>query len=101
MTMGLKDRLNAGGTVYSNGATSTQSPENVNARLKNIHFTYSVNGVPNIEPPYEGFPQPSKLDLNGITPLGPNRDGLTSPINNTFSQGTYKNSAPDSGVGRI
>lgn len=99
--MGLQDKLNAGGTVYSNGATSTQSPANVNTRLKNIHFTYSINGIPNIEPPYEGFPQPSDLDLDGINPLAPNRDGLEAAINNTFAKGTYKNSAPAEGVGRI
>ncbi len=65
--------------------------------LSKLHFDYSINGNPEIL----GKPAPSELDLNGIAPLAPNRDGQTPSINNTFSQGTYKNSAPDEGVGRI
>ncbi len=65
--------------------------------LSKLHFDYSINGNPEIL----GKPAPSELDLEGITPLAPNRDGQTPSINNTFAQGTYKNSAPDEGVGRI
>jgi len=65
--------------------------------LSKLHFDYSINGNPEIL----GKPAPSELDLNGIKPLAPNRDGLEASINNTFSKGTYKNSAPAEGVGRI
>ena len=47
------------------------------------------------------LPNPSQIDLNGKTPLTPNRNASTLAINNTFSEGTYKDSAPPEGVGRI
>lgn len=53
------------------------------------------DGVANI------LPQPSQIDLNGNTPLAPNRLATTISINNTFSEGTYKDSAPVEAMGRI
>ena len=93
--MGLEKRLIKGESTLTslNGTT----PPIENKAISKLHFEYSINGQPEIL----GRPEPSELDLNGITPLGPNRDGLNTPLNNTFSKGTYKNSAPAEGVGRI
>ena len=102
--MGLQEKFTQNGSAY--GAGQGGNSANLQAErdaivgdksLSKLHFDYSINGNPEIL----GKPAPSELDLNGITPLAPNRDGQTLPINNTFSQGTYKNSAPDAGVGRI
>jgi len=64
-----------------------------------LHFDYSINGLPEISK--KGIPKPSILDLNGLNPSAPNRDGAVSPINNTFSEGTYKNSVTGPSIGRI
>lgn len=97
--MGLKDKLKKDGSNFSslNGSDAKIK----NQKLSVLHDEYSLNGEPHIEPPYLGFPKPSKLDLNGVKPLAPNSDPSTKPINNSFQRGTYKNSAPDEGVGRI
>lgn len=93
--MGLETRLLKGESTLSklNGGDPTIE----NKKESKLHYDYSINGQPEIL----GKPEPSELDLNGIAPLAPNRDGLEAAINNTFSKGTYKNSAPAEGVGRI
>ncbi len=95
--MGLKDKLTTQGSPLSkaNGATP---PTPIGATDQSpLQNTYSINGNPNVP----NKPSPSQLDLNGITPTTPNRDGGYTPINNTFQNGTYVNSAPVEGVGRI
>lgn len=47
------------------------------------------------------LPPPSEIDLNGQTPTTPNRFAGTAIINNTFSEGTYRDSAPPEALGRI
>lgn len=93
--MGLQDKLLKGESTLTgyNGVT----PPIEDKSLSKLHFDYSINGNPEIL----GNPQPSQLDLDGITPKGPNKDGKTISLNNTFKKGTYKNSAPIEGVGRI
>jgi hypothetical protein len=93
--MALEKRLKKGESTLTsfNGAT----PPIEDKSQSKLHYDYSINGRPEIL----GRPEPSQLDLNGITPLAPNRDGLESPINNTFAKGTYKDSAPTEGIGRI
>lgn len=93
--MALETRLLKGESTLTsfNGTT----PPIEDKKQSKLHFEYSINGKPEIL----GRPEPSQLDLEGITPLAPNRDGLEAPINNTFSKGTYKNSAPAEGIGRI
>ncbi len=93
--MGLKDKLsNAGSTLSNlNGGTATVP----NFALSKLHYEYSINNTPNIP----GKPAPSQLDLDGVNPTSPNRDGNTIAINNSFSNGTYRNSAPAEGIGRI
>lgn len=102
--MGIQEKFTQEGSTY--GAGSGGNSANLQAErdaiigdksLSKLHFDYSINGNPEIL----GKPAPSELDLDGITPLAPNRDGQISSINNTFAQGTYKNSAPSEGVGRI
>jgi hypothetical protein len=93
--MTLEKRLKNGESTLTslNGTT----PPIEDKKQSKLHFEYSINGKPEIL----GRPEPSQLDLEGITPLAPNRDGLEAPINNTFAKGTYKNSAPTEGIGRI
>ena len=102
--MGIKDKFEKNGSQYGagQGGNSADLQRERDAIIgdkqqSKLHFDYSINGNPEIL----GKPQPSQLDLNGIKPLAPNKDGLIQPINNTFAKGTYKNSAPAEGVGRI
>ncbi len=93
---GLRNKLEQqGGSIYSNlnGADAIIKDQ----KLSKLHFDYSINGNPNI--PLK--PSPSQLDLNGVDPTNANRDGNTNSMNDSFRNGTYKNSAPDAGVGRI
>jgi hypothetical protein len=46
------------------------------------------DGVSNLNP------APSTLDLNGQNPSGPLRNPGTVAINNSFINGTYRDSAP-------
>lgn len=95
--MGLQDRLKKGTPLsFNNGAESSPNMPGSSKQSK-LHDEYSLNGDPNII----GKPSPSNLDLDGLTPRTPNRDGGYTPINNTFQNGTYVNSAPVEGVGRI
>lgn len=93
--MGLLNKLETNGSNLSelNGSTPTVP----DFALSKLHFEYSINSDPFIA----NKPNPSTLDLDGINPLAPNRDGGVVPINNSFSKGTYRNSAPPEGVGRI
>jgi len=102
--MGLETRFLKNGSDYGAGQGGTsanlQSERDAvvgDLKQSKLHFDYSINGNPEIL----GAPTPSILDLQGKTPTAPNRDGAESPLNNTFSNGTYKNSAPAEGVGRI
>lgn len=62
--MGLKDQLSNNGSNLSkhDGATpSTMAGVDPQSAL---HYEYSINGNPN----FPKKPQPSTLDLNGLTP---------------------------------
>ena len=102
--MGLEEKFIQNGSAYGAGqggnSANLQTERDAiigNKQQSKLHFDYSINGNPEIL----GKPQPSQLDLNGIKPTAPNKDGLIQPMNNTFAKGTYKNSAPTEGVGRI
>ena len=62
--MGLLDKLNTDGSNLSefDGATPPIMPSA--SPLSNVHYEYSINGVPSLP----GYPAPSTLDLDGITP---------------------------------
>lgn len=93
--MGLLNKLENNGSVYSklNGT----DPVIEDKKQSKLHNEYSINGQPEVK----GVPSPSGYDLNGMPPTSPNRDGNYTPINNSFQNGTYVNSAPTEGVGRI
>lgn len=105
--MGLKEKFEQNGSTYGAGqggdsANLQAERDAIIGDLKNskLHRFYSIDGDPNML----GKPEPSQLDIPGDstkTPTTPLRDGQTQPMNNTFSHGTYKNSAPIEGVGRI
>tara|TARA_R110001592_G_scaffold240748_1_gene500933 strand:- start:276 stop:488 length:213 start_codon:yes stop_codon:yes gene_type:complete len=61
--MGILNKLQTDGSNLSgfDGETPPSSPSQAESTL---HKTYSINGTPNIP----GMPQPSQLDLDGVTP---------------------------------
>ncbi len=95
--MGLEKKLTKQGSPLSKNDGANESPMPGTSPLSKLHYEYSINGDPNML----GKPEPSILDLEGITPLSSNRDSNTQPINNSFRNGTYKNSAPPEAAGRI
>jgi hypothetical protein len=60
--MSLLNKLtNQGSTLSGFNGTTPPTPDLQGSQL---HNTYSINGQPNIA----GKPQPSNLDLDGVTP---------------------------------
>jgi len=106
--MGLEAKLTKGTGSPLSRANGADIPTPIGAtKQSDLQYNYSINGIPNISMEgyfsnYQTKPTPSTLDLNnGLNPVTPNRDGNTPSINNTFKNGTYKNSAPAEGIGRI
>ena len=62
--MGLKDMLTNQGSQLSEFDGQTPPPANIDVQGSTLHYQYSINGNPNMT----GFPTPSQLDLNGVTP---------------------------------
>ena len=62
--MGLKDMLTNQGSQLSEFDGQTPPPANIDVQGSTLHYQYSINGNPNMN----GFPTPSLLDLNGVTP---------------------------------
>jgi hypothetical protein len=62
--MGLKDKLENQGSQLSQFDGQTPPPSNIDVQGSTLHYQYSINGNPNMV----GFPTPSQLDLNGVTP---------------------------------
>lgn len=62
--MGLKDQLQNQGSQLSEFDGQTPPPLNIDVQGSTLHYQYSINGNPNMT----GFPTPSLLDLNGVTP---------------------------------
>ena len=95
--MGLENNFLSNGSLYGAGFGGTsanlQSERDViigNLKQSKLHDEYSINGTPNIL----GKPSPSILDLGGVNPSGPLKDGAVASINNSFHCGEYKNCAP-------
>jgi hypothetical protein len=114
--MGLLDMLTNQGSLYSygdeNGPTPTQPLTALASKQSTMHADgtlpgYSLDGsnFSNVNNDYQQYndgapnnlPPPSDLDINGAIPSSPLQDPGTSPINNTFVNGTYKNSGPPDG----
>ena len=61
----------------------------------NQQLTQYDDGVSNTPP------TPAQLDINGVTPSAPLQDNSTPIINNSFGNGTYRDSAPSEAGGRF
>jgi hypothetical protein len=62
--MGLLDKLTTGGSNLSEFDGQTPPITNQDTPQSVLHFAYSINGNPNLP----GYPTPSLLDINGVTP---------------------------------
>jgi len=62
--MGLLNKLTAEGSQLSQFDGATPPVTNLDTQQSTLHNTYSINGSPNLP----GFPTPSLLDINGVTP---------------------------------
>jgi hypothetical protein len=62
--MGLLEKLTTEGSNLSQFDGSTPPVTNQDTAQSVLHYTYSINGNPNLP----GYPTPSQLDLNGATP---------------------------------
>jgi hypothetical protein len=62
--MGLLNKLTTDGSQLSEFDGQTPPPSNIDVQGSTLHYQYSINGNPNMV----GFPTPSQLDLNGVTP---------------------------------
>jgi hypothetical protein len=62
--MGLKDMLQNQGSQLSEFDGQTPPNADLSNPQSTLHNQYSINGSPNML----GFPTPSLLDLNGVTP---------------------------------
>lgn len=63
--MGLKDKLTNDGSNLSQFDGTTPPLTVVGGTAQStLHYEYSINGNPSLT----GFPTPSSLDLDGVTP---------------------------------
>jgi hypothetical protein len=62
--MGLLNKLTTDGSQLTDFDGQTPPPSNIDVQGSTLHYQYSINGNPNMT----GFPTPSQLDLNGVTP---------------------------------
>lgn len=109
--MGLREKLETEGSTFTK-LSGGDGEVNIGAtKASKLHGTqtgeagYSIDGaftseVNNAFQAYDDgvinqLPQPSGLDLNGISPAGANADGGVPAINSTFSKGAYKNNVPE------
>ena len=111
--MGLLTKLTTNGSNLSINDGLTPATNPLTTPGNSIHSTgivnnsYSLNGsnvnaIGAFVAQYEDginnpLPQPSNLDLNGLTPTGPLNAG-TIPINNSFAGGAYLNNLPEVGL---
>jgi hypothetical protein len=62
--MGLLTKLTTEGSNLSQFDGTTPPITNLDTQQSTLHYEYSINGNPNLP----GYPTPSLLDLNGVTP---------------------------------
>ena len=62
--MGLLEQLTTQGSQLSQFDGQDPPITNLDTDQSTLHYEYSINGSPNLP----GYPTPSLLDLNGITP---------------------------------
>jgi hypothetical protein len=107
--MGLLNKLTGQGSVYSYGNGQTPPTNPGATQQSKLHADgntpgYSIDGSDfgEVNDAYQSYndgvvnflPQPSLLDINGITPVGPLSDPNTPSINNSFANGQYLNNLP-------
>tara|TARA_R110000868_G_scaffold140198_2_gene355531 strand:- start:905 stop:1252 length:348 start_codon:yes stop_codon:yes gene_type:complete len=113
--MDLYTTLQQQGSPYSygdaNGPTPGQPLTQLVTKQSQLHADgaagYSLDGsdFSNVNNDYQQYndgivnflPQPSGLDINGTVPSSPLWDAGINHINNSFINGTYKNSGPSGG----
>ena len=115
--MGLKEKFLVEGTPFGSpftnddGSATTLEASTANSKL---HYNangggYSLNsadfatantqyqqyddGVPNL------LPAASILDINGANPTAALRDSNFAPVNNSFANGTYRDTLNSQGIG--
>ena len=62
--MGILNQLNTAGSNLSEFDGTTPPQMQSASPLSTVHYEYSLNGNPN----QPGYPPPSQLDLDGVTP---------------------------------
>ena len=62
--MGILTQLQTDGSNLSEFDGTTPPVSNEDAPQSNLHNAYSINGNPSLT----GYPTPSQLDLDGVTP---------------------------------
>ena len=62
--MGILDKLTTEGSNLSQYDGQTPPISNQDTPDSKLHLEYSINGTPGLP----GYPQPSSLDMDGITP---------------------------------
>ena len=62
--MGILTKLQTEGSNLSEFDGNTPPVTNEDTPESKLHNTYSINGDPSLS----GYPNPSQLDLNGVTP---------------------------------
>lgn len=62
--MGLLDKLTTEGSNLSQFDGQTPPTTNQDTPESKLHLEYSINGTPGLL----GFPPPSSLDMDGVTP---------------------------------
>jgi hypothetical protein len=62
--MGLLDKLTTEGSQLSGFDGQTPPVSNTDVSTSTLHYAYSISGNPNMP----GYPTPSQLDTNGVTP---------------------------------
>jgi len=62
--MGILNKLQTEGSNLSEFDGTTPPIINEDTSESNLHNTYSLNGNPTLS----GYPSPSQLDLDGVTP---------------------------------
>jgi hypothetical protein len=78
-------------TLHADGASAGYSLDGTDFNDVNNDYQQYNDGIVNF------LPQPSELDINGAIPSSPLWDASIYHINNSFINGTYKNSGPIDG----
>lgn len=110
--MSLKDQLTQKGSKYSKYNGASIPTNKLATKQSELHADpsgmpgYSLDGgfTTTVSTAYQKYddgdavnvlPNPSRLDVNGVTPKTALKDVNTPSINNSFSKGTYIGNFPE------